>query len=330
MHTHIEPAAFGLLKAVEYLRAGELVAFPTETVYGLGADARRGSAVQKIYEAKGRPATNPSIVHAADMAMARTCVKTFTHTAEKLAAKFWPGPLTLILERGDAISPLVSAGRSTVAVRVPRHPIAEALLQTFGGPIAAPSANRSGFVSPTSAAHVLAELDGRVPLILDGGTSDIGVESTVLDLTRQPPMILRPGGITAEMLRTVLNDVQLFTGTVAANQSAPSPGLLDRHYAPRARALRFAPADWPRIRAQFANHAPVALISYDHAISLPAPHTTILLPAEDAPYARLLYSALREADAAKPSTILVLMPPSRAGLWLAVTDRLQRATVPAE
>lgn len=131
MQTRLEPASSSLLTAVEYLRAGELVAFPTETVYGLGADARRDSAVRKIYEAKGRPTTNPSIVHAADVAMARTCVKIFTHDAEKLAEKFWPGPLTLILERGDTISPAVSAGRSTVAVRVPRHPVAEALLCTF-------------------------------------------------------------------------------------------------------------------------------------------------------------------------------------------------------
>ena len=330
MQTRLEPAATALTSAVEYLRAGELVAFPTETVYGLGADARRDSAVRKIYEAKGRPTTNPSIVHAADLAMARTCAKVFPHDAERLAARFWPGPLTLILERGDAISPAVSGGLSTVAIRVPRHPVAEALLKTFNAPIAAPSANRSGFVSPTSAGHVLAELGGRVPLILDGGPCEIGLESTVLDLTRQPAMILRPGGVTAEMLRTVLNDVQLYTGSIKAGESSPSPGMLDRHYAPRTRAFRFSSQEWESVRARLRPGSRVALISWIESVRLPAPHTTILLPADDGPYARSMYLALRQADESKPGAILVLMPEKKAGLWTAVIDRLMRATTPLD
>lgn len=326
MNTRLESSS-AIPLAVEYFRAGELVAFPTETVYGLGADARRDAAVRKIYDAKDRPLTNPTIVHAANTKMAQRCVETFPHLAEKLAERFWPGPLTLVLPRAQAISPAVSAGRSTIAIRVPRHPVALELLAAFDGPIAAPSANRSGFVSPTTAAHVLAELDGRVGLILDGGACDIGVESTVLDLTRQPPLILRPGGITAEMLRPVIGDVELFTGTVKQGESAPSPGLLDRHYAPQTRALRFTPGEWPKMQAMAQTLGPVALISHDAAIHLPAPHTTILLSRDESAYARSLYSALRAADAAQAKLILVLAPPASTGLWAAIADRLHRATV---
>jgi L-threonylcarbamoyladenylate synthase len=330
MHTRIEPPAAALHLAVEYLRAGELVAFPTETVYGLGADARRDSAVRKIYEAKGRPITNPSIVHTADIAAAERCVKHFTAAAQALAEKFWPGPLTMILERSDYISPVVSAGRTTVAIRVPRHLIAQTLLKEFAAPIAAPSANCSGFVSPTTAQHVLAELDGRIPLILDGGLSDIGVESTVLDLTRQPAMILRPGAITAEMLRPILGEIELYTGHVAPTASAPSPGMLERHYAPRTLAIRFDAHEFHMIACKLRDAHPVALLSYDDDIRLTAPHQTILMPEDAEAYARALYAALREADARKPAAIFVLMPPHHekfASLWTAVTDRLQRATV---
>jgi L-threonylcarbamoyladenylate synthase len=326
--TRIVPATSGLDAAVELLRAGEVVAFPTETVYGLGADARETSAVKKIYVAKGRPAGNPIIVHVATVEEARACAATWPEVAEVLAERFWPGPLTLIVARGKSLTPLVSAGRTTVALRCPNHPVAQALLRAFGGPIAAPSANRSGFTSPTTAPHVFAELSGRIPMVLDGGPSTIGLESTVLDLSAKVPTIVRPGAITINMLRLLIPDVQLQHTTVRVEESAISPGLHHRHYAPRARAYRFVAADWPRVRQWAGMNKPVALLSHDEEITLPAPHETILMPAVDADYARTLYAALREADVRSPRAILVLEPAEDGGLWHAIADRLHRATEP--
>jgi L-threonylcarbamoyladenylate synthase len=315
--------------AAELLRAGELLAFPTETVYGLGADARRTDAVQKIYDAKGRPAGNPVIVHIAHPQDAQQWTADWPPAAQRLADTFWPGPLTLILPRGPALSPLVSAGRATVALRCPNHPVAHALLHAFDGPIAAPSANRSGFTSPTTAAHVLSEFAGRIPLILDGGPSSIGLESTVLDLSSTLPTILRPGAITLEMLRGLLPTVRSLHSTVATTESAPSPGLHSRHYAPRTPAYRFDPHQWPTVLHWLNTHSsPVVLISHDHALFLEAPHETLLMPTDPADYAHNIYAALRDADAKNPTTILVLMPDTRHGLWAAVADRLSRATQP--
>jgi L-threonylcarbamoyladenylate synthase len=335
MLTRVAPATSALLDAVALLRAGDVVAFPTETVYGLGADARSDAAIQKIYAAKGRPPGNPVIVHVAAPADAQACAAAWPDRARCLAAAFWPGPLTLILPRGPRLSPLVSAGRSTVALRCPSHPVAEALLRTFDGPVAAPSANRSGFTSPTSAAHVFAELAGRIPLILDGGRPDhdcqFGLESTVIDLSGPPdtpPVILRPGAVTAEMIRPVLGDVLLARQTVDPAASAASPGLHSRHYAPRTPAYRFAPADWPRAAAFAAAHAPAALLTYNPDVALPPPHHTLRLPADEHAYARALYAALRDADALDATSILVLAPPHTTGLWTAITDRLRRATLP--
>jgi len=327
IHTRLEHGEKGIESAVELLRAGELVAFPTETVYGLGADARSVEAVQKIYDAKGRPSGNPVIVHVADVNSARNCVTVWPPLADQLAARFWPGPLTMILPRANTLCAAVSAGRQTVAIRCPRHPVAEALLKAFDGPIAAPSANRSGFTSPTTAAHVLAELNGRVPLIIDGGPCEVGLESTVLDLsTGKAPTILRPGSITLEMLREVAPDVQLHAVTVKTTESAASPGLHDRHYAPRTMAYRFPRAEWPRVQQRAEANGPVALISFTDDVSLPAPHETLLLPDDPAAYARNLYAALREADEKKLNAIFVLLPEEHGGLWTAVTDRLRRAT----
>jgi L-threonylcarbamoyladenylate synthase len=331
MHTRMEAAQTGVLLAAEYLRAGELVAFPTETVYGLGADARRDAAVRKIYGAKGRPAGNPLIVHVADPADARPgagLTGSWPQAAEKLAKHFWPGPLTLIVARGPGLSELVSGGRHTVALRCPKHPVADALLRTFGGPLAAPSANRSGFTSPTTAPHVLAELDGRIPLILDGGACPIGLESTVVDLSGNVPVVLRPGAITVEMLREAIGGVQLAMTTVRVEESAASPGLHARHYAPRTAAFRFERGAWGRAAAFAAAEGPVCLLSYADDVHLPAPHETIRMPAEEGEYARVLYGALREADGRGMKAILVLMPEGRKGMWAAVADRLTRATEP--
>jgi L-threonylcarbamoyladenylate synthase len=318
----------GIAEAVELLHAGELVAFPTETVYGLGADARRADAVQKIYDAKSRPAGNPIIVHVATTEDARRCVTAWPPIVDMLAAQFWPGPLTLILPRGPSLTPLVSAGRETVAIRCPSHPVAQELLRAFDGPIAAPSANRSGFTSPTTATHVFAELSGRVPLILDGGPATIGLESTVLDLSADVPTILRPGAITLEMLQPFLPNVQMLHASVREEEAAISPGLHHRHYAPRARAFRFTVTDWPRVRTWANVNSPVALLTHDEAITLPAPHETIRMPGDERDYARALYAALRQADARGPRAIAVLEHEDTSGLWSAIADRLSRATEP--
>jgi L-threonylcarbamoyladenylate synthase len=337
MTTRIAPPSAALQEAVDLLRGGGLVAFPTETVYGLGADATSDAAVQKIYAAKGRPAGNPLIVHVPTAQGAQVCTTHWPDTAARLAQAFWPGPLTLILPRAGNLSPLVSAGRTTVALRCPSHPVAQQLLRAVDLPIAAPSANRSGFTSPTSAAHVYAELAGRIPLILDGANGGngaaehecaVGLESTVVDLSTDVPTVLRPGAITLEMLRPLLPGVQLANLTVSADESAASPGLQSRHYAPHSPAFRFTQAQWPHARHFADAHTPAALITWSDHITLPAPHHTLLLPHDEPAYARALYGALREADALHAKSILVLSPPADTGLWLAVTDRLRRATQP--
>jgi len=330
MDTRLWPALDGLGDAVTLLGAGELVAFPTETVYGLGGDARRDEAIRRIYQAKGRPAGNPVIVHVADVAGARACAAAdgWAERTQELARRFWPGPLTVIVRRGAAISALVSAGRRTVAVRCPSHPAAQALLKAFAGPIAAPSANRSGFTSPTTAQHVLAELGGRVPLILDGGASSVGVESTVLDVTTDVPRILRPGAITAEMLRAAIGPVETTATTVDAEESAASPGQYRRHYAPRTPAYWFDRTARSAMEAAARAMGRAVLITHDPAIALPSPHEVLLLPPEAGAYARVMYASLRQADQADASSILILLPASTAGLWAAVVDRLKRAAVP--
>lgn len=225
----------GIRLGAELLRAGDLVAFPTETVYGLGANALDAQAVLRIFAAKGRPADNPLIVHVAEPEnLAPLCC--VTPLAHRLIDAFWPGPLTLLLKKKPAIPPEVTAGLDSVAVRMPSHPVAHALLAACGVPVAAPSANRSGKPSPTLAQHVMDDMDGRIPLILDGGPCQVGVESTVLDLTCDPPCILRPGGITREMLETVLPKVNV-AGSVLRplqqGEKALSPGMRYQHYAPQ-------------------------------------------------------------------------------------------------
>jgi L-threonylcarbamoyladenylate synthase len=336
MLTRISTIPGALSEAATLLRAGNLVAFPTETVYGLGADARSDAAVQKIYDAKGRPSGNPIIVHIANTAAARAAAQFWPESASKLAETFWPGPLTLIVPRGAGISATVSAGRDTVALRVPSHPVAQALLREFNGPIAAPSANRSGFTSPTSAQHVLAELSGRIPLILDGGTCEVGLESTVLDVTSTPPKILRPGAITAEMLHAIIGPVETLHAVVREEDYAASPGQHSRHYAPRTPAFRISRADLARCGPNPARYAAMLasagskliLITHDPAITLPPPHETMLLPADPAAYAQKLYASLRAADELQMTAILILAPEHTHGLWSAIHDRLRRATRP--
>jgi L-threonylcarbamoyladenylate synthase len=322
-----EPASSILELAAAVLRQGRLVAFATETVYGLGADATNPDAVARIYTAKGRPAFNPLIVHSGDAAMARTCVREWPDTARDLAAAFWPGPLTLVLPRSDLIPDIVTAGRDTVGVRVPAPAVARLLIGQAGRPVAAPSANRSGGTSPTLARHVLEDLEGKVDLILDSGQTTVGLESTVLDLTTRRPHILRPGPITAAEIERVLGGTPT-AATAAREPHGPlsSPGQMAVHYAPKTPAVRIdEPADldgfgWPR-RA-------VLLVIGRHALpSLPA-HLIRFDLETPAIAARDLYIVLHECDHLQAELIVVLPPPDRPE-WAAIRDRIRRATQPS-
>ncbi|MBM7582428.1 L-threonylcarbamoyladenylate synthase [Caldicoprobacter guelmensis] len=228
-----------LLEAAKLIQAGELVAFPTETVYGLGANALNSGAVRKIFEAKGRPGDNPLIVHISKLQDVDRLVRELPLIATVLMERFWPGPLTLILKKSSVVPDIVTAGLDTVAIRMPRHPVALKFIEYSGVPIAAPSANRSGHTSPTTAQHVLDDLDGRIPLILDGGKCEVGLESTVLDLTADVPTILRPGGVTYEMLTQLLGEVEIDSGALKPLEGrlAKSPGMKYVHYAPRAQVV---------------------------------------------------------------------------------------------
>jgi L-threonylcarbamoyladenylate synthase len=234
---------FTVLKpAIDLIKRGEIVAFPTETVYGLGANAFNSSAVEKIFQAKQRPADNPLIVHISSYSMLHKIVLTVSKEVQKLCAKFWPGPLTLLFEKSEIIPPIVTANLSTVAVRMSSHPIALALIERSGVPIAAPSANASGRPSPTTAQHVLHDLQGRIPMIIDGGQSQIGVESTVIDLSQDPPLILRPGGLNLEDLQKILPTIELYSknhSTQDIEEKPPTPGLKYRHYAPTGKVILF-------------------------------------------------------------------------------------------
>ena len=304
-------------RAAEILRAGGLVAFPTETVYGLGADASSAAAVARLYAAKGRPADHPVIVHFADAARAFEWAREVPDAATKLAARFWPGPLTMILKRSAKAGDFVTGGQDSVGLRVPSHPIAQALLEQFGGGVAAPSANLFGNVSPTSASHVREDLAGKVDLILDGGSSEVGIESTIVDLSGGTPVLLRPGGISKLQLEEVLqSEIQ------DKNLSSPRhSGGLERHYAPKTPALLVPPHE---LDAQIANRgAAVAVLAF----SRPDERVEywIRMPKEPGAYAQRLYAALRELDGAGCETILIESPPE-TGEWNAVLDRLSRAT----
>jgi len=301
--------------AARCLAAGGLAAFPTETVYGLGADARQGEAVARLYAAKGRPAFNPLIAHVADVAGARR-LGVFSVDAERLAAKFWPGPLTLVLaKRADCpVSDLALAGLDSVAVRVPAHPVAQALLNEFGGPIVAPSANRSGHVSPTKAEHVLADLRGRIDLIIDGGPCTVGVESSIVACL-DGPTLLRPGGLPRAELERVIGRLLL---TPAALETPLAPGMLASHYAPKTRL---------RLNARSV-HPGEALLAFGPT----APHadgpTLNLSPTGDLIEAAAnLFSHLRALDISGARAIAV-MPVPNEGLGEAINDRLARAAAP--
>jgi L-threonylcarbamoyladenylate synthase len=282
----IQPAPAILARAASLLQRGQLVAFPTETVYGLGANALDPAAVQRIYEAKGRPEYNPLIVHVADAASAQRLVTVWPEAAERLAVRWWPGPLTIVLPKAIGIPNQVTAGLGTVALRVPAHPVALALLRACSFPLAAPSANRSGQISPTTAQHVANGLGDRVPMILDGGSTTVGIESTVVDLSGGHPVLLRPGMIGRTELEEVIGPVSLAEAPGSGESPRPSPGMLDRHYAPRARVILL----------DARGHSPVELHPGERVGALmrsaPPPDsctTCIRLSEDPASYARELY-----------------------------------------
>lgn len=311
----LRPDRAGLARAVTLLRRGALVAFATETVYGLGADAGSGVAVARIFAAKGRPALNPLIVHVPDQEAAERHVR-WNDRAERLAAAFWPGPLTLVmpLRDGHGIAPLVTAGLDSLAIRVPAHPAAQELLRGFGGPLAAPSANPSGRISPTSAAHVLDGLGGRIAAVLDDGPCTVGLESTIIGLAGTgPPTLLRPGGLTAEQIEAVLGRcLAKPAGSETANATLRSPGQSGSHYAPKAPV---------RLNALAARPGELLLGFGAVACDLN------LSPGGDlTEAAALLFEHLHRLDAR--ARAIAVSPIPEQGLGIAINDRLRRAAAP--
>lgn len=320
-----------LAHATALLRKDEVCAFPTETVYGLGGNALSAAAIERIYALKGRPRHNPLIVHVPDAAAAEALAAGWPERAQRLAAHFWPGPLTVVVPRGPAIPPIVSAGRSTVALRVPRHEAALRLLRACRLPLAAPSANRSEQLSPTTALHVLRSLP-EVPMILDGGPCALGIESTVVDLTSEPPRLLRPGALPLVALREVLPELAAPGDAVAVlavpdGEAPASPGMLARHYAPRARLWLVPELDEA---AALALPGPRGLLTHEPASTSASVFAHIeRLPDDPLGYAADLYAALHRLDDAGVQSIVALTPPSpRSGDWLAIHDRLKRAAHP--
>ena len=315
-----------VLRACELLRAGRVVALPTETVYGLAANAWDPNAVARIFEIKGRPAQNPIIAHVASLELAKRCSTQWPPLADCLARAFWPGPLTLVLPRAQTIPEILTAGGSTVGIRWPSHPFIQAVIQRCGFPLAAPSANLSNRVSPTNARHVLKQLGNKISLIVDGGQSQVGIESTVLDLSASPPRVLRPGMIQPEALLAVTGELGLGLGP--ASDTLKSPGLLRRHYAPRSRLILCAWNNDSDLRAHLKERG--FICSKTHIIA----HTRIpsaldfggvcVIPHDAPAFARAIYAQLHECDDAGADLIVVEALPE-TNEWRALSDRLNRA-----
>jgi L-threonylcarbamoyladenylate synthase len=314
-----------LRKAASALQAGEVVALPTETVYGLAANALDAAAVEKLFVLKGRPAHNPIIVHVAGLDMARRCVTEWPDAADRLAAAFWPGPLTIVLPKAEVIPESVTAGGRTVGIRWPRHPIMNEVIQRCGFPLAAPSANRSGRVSPTTAEHVARSLGERLGLIVDGGRAEVGIESTVVDLSESVPRVLRPGMIHADQLAAVIGSVKGAGETVG--RRLRSPGLLRKHYSPEGRLLLWD-GDGDALQAELAKThiAPgqVHVLTRSHKPPEIEFGRACVMPADPRSFARALYVELHRADEAGAKLIVVEAVPEREE-WKAVADRLRRA-----
>jgi L-threonylcarbamoyladenylate synthase len=322
----LSPDPTAIAAAAACIRAGQLVAFPTETVYGLGADALNPTALSRIYAAKRRPADNPLILHLADQDQLRLVAADVPDLAYALMQAFWPGPLTLVLARAPRVPDLASGGLATVAVRVPAHPIAQALIHASAVPLAAPSANRSGRPSPTTAQHVVEDLDGSLPIILDGGPTAIGVESTVLDITRTPAVILRPGGVSQEAIEAVVGPLPKVVDTARQRHS---PGTRYRHYSPQARVkiledTSLAAFD-TTVTAALGHHQRVGCLLYQlEPRAVPSGVIIRHLGPSVEDYARNLFAALRSLDGLGLDLIIVERVPE-VGLGVALMDRLRRA-----
>jgi L-threonylcarbamoyladenylate synthase len=308
--------------AVTILRAGGLVVFPTETVYGLGADAGNASAVRKIFAAKERPADHPVIVHLASERQLSQWASEIPPAVEQLAERFWPGPLTLIVKRAKSVIDEVTGGQDTVGLRVPSHPVAQALLQAFGGGIAAPSANRFGHISPTTAGHAREELGDRVDLILDGGACDVGIESTIVDVSGDTPVLLRPGRISEEEIEAVLH-VPL--GRLGAGSPRVS-GTLAAHYAPSLPLVLASSGMLDAVVREQASRRVVAVLARRPRPSYSSATVWMVGPRDAAQFAHYLYAGLRQLDQCGCSVIIVEAPPETPD-WAAVRDRLERAAV---
>ena len=314
--------SYGIADAVAALRRGEAIGLPTETVYGLAADASNAEAVRRIFALKGRPADHPLIVHIASARQLDAWATDIPAAARTLASAFWPGPLTLILRKRPGVPDEVTGGQPTVGLRCPAHPIALDVLRSFGGGLAAPSANRFGHISPTTAAHVREEFGDAVPLVLNGGECTIGIESTILDLSSGTPRILRPGMISRERLESVIGPV----AEGVADGSPRASGTLEAHYAPRTPLLLLPrEALTQEAQQQIAFGKRVAVLALD---TLPDELDGLALPSEAEAYAHGLYSALRLLDAQGVNLLLAERPPEH-GDWLAVHDRLRRSAAGA-
>ena len=314
-------------EAVTLLRQGEVVALPTETVYGLAANALEAKAVEKIYKVKGRPAHNPIIVHVASLGLARECVTEWNESAEKLARYFWPGPLTLVLPRRELIPDIVTAGGSTVGVRFPSHPLIRKVIENCGFPLAAPSANLANQLSPTTAKHVIEGLAGKLPLVIDAGPTSVGIESTVLDLSRGDPRVLRPGMISTRQIEQVLGA----RIDLAANHSGnlKSPGLLPKHYSPRARMIVASWKNADELSALVARGGvepeAVHILCYEKVPEANPFGRVAIIPHDEDAYGRAIYAELHRSDELRAQLIIVEEPPSGEA-WEGIHDRLRRAS----
>jgi len=317
---------YALKRAADLLRAGQVVAVPTETVYGLAANATDAAAVERIFKIKGRPAYNPIIVHVSSVSMAKRCVSRWTLLAGKLARAFWPGPLTLILSRSEWIPSIVAAGGSTVGVRWPSHPFMQALIRECGFPLAAPSGNLSNQVSPTLAQHVQASLGRRIALIVDGGPANVGIESTVLDLSVSPPRVLRPGMIQEASLRVL---TQTLSPLHAISGALKSPGLLPRHYAPRSKLVIWSWRDVADLHRHCINSgvksSGIHVIAHRCIPSEAGFSRVVVIPHDPQAFARSIYAELHRCDQAGAELIIIEAVP-QTDEWAAICDRLNRAS----
>jgi L-threonylcarbamoyladenylate synthase len=314
-------------RAAEILKNGGLVAIPTETVYGLGASALNEAALKKIFEVKGRPADNPLIIHVSSSDELEKWCRNIPAAAYRLAEVFWPGPLTLLLEKKPVIPSLVTAGLNTVAVRCPRHPLTLELIKQSGVPIAAPSANISGKPSPTTAGHVMSDIGGKIEAVLDGGPCSVGLESTIVDMTVKPPRILRPGGITKEQLKEILGEVEIDGGLINPDERPKAPGMKYRHYAPQAEVI-IVSGDKQRIY-DYVNDRPdegAAVLCFDGDEQYFKNKLCLSYGGEDRPsvLAENLFACLRELDREDIKTIYARCP-SEDGVGFAVVNRLKKA-----